>query len=115
MVAPPEVFAITIEKLEPSAPVISHLLPLITQPLAVFSAVVESKFGSAPAPGLGSVIANEDLISPRESGAKYFARCSGVAILCNNKMLPSSGAAQFIAVGPNRLRPDSSRITAWAT
>ena len=104
----------TIENAAPSAPVMSHLFPLITQPEPDFCAEVESKFGSAPAPGLGSVIAKEDLISPLASGSRYLARWAGVAILFNNNMLPSSGAAQLSAVGPNKLRPLSSRITACA-
>jgi hypothetical protein len=62
--------AMTIANPAPSAPVMNHLRPLITQPSPSGFAAVWSISGSDPAPGAGSVIAKQDRCSPRASGAR---------------------------------------------
>src|SRR6202453_5475900 len=54
----------------------------------------------------GSVMANDDRISPDSSRASHRSRCSPVPNIAKTSMLPVSGAEQFIAGGPRaRLRP----------
>ena len=62
--------AITIANAAPSAPVMNHLSPSITQPPSTRRAVVRSIDGSEPAPGAGSVIAKQERTSPAASGAR---------------------------------------------
>ena len=99
----PSFSAMTIEKAAPSAPVMSHFSPLTTQPPATRRARVCRAIGSEPAPGGGSVMEKQERTSPATSGARYFACCSGVPVMCSRWMLPSSGAAQLSATGPSRL------------
>ena len=66
----PLVRAMQIAKPAPRAPVMNHFRPSIRQPSPVLVAVVDSIDGSAPAPGAGSVIAKQDLISPATSGRR---------------------------------------------
>ena len=51
-------------KAAPSAPVISHLRPLMTKPLPSGSARTLSRAGSEPAPPSGSVMAKQERTSP---------------------------------------------------
>ena len=62
--------AMQMAKAAPSAPVMNHLSPSITQPSPSRRAVVRSIAGSEPAPGGGSVIAKQERVSPRASGAR---------------------------------------------
>ncbi len=94
--------AMQIVQAAPSAPVMYHLRPLITQASPSRWAEVLSMDGSDPTPGLGSVIAKQDRTAPPTSGARYLSRCSGVATRFIRCMLPSSGAAQLRASGPSR-------------
>ena len=96
---PPSTFAMMMTKPAPSAPVISHLRPLITHSLPSSRAVVCSMPGSEPAPP-GSVMAKQERILPSASGFRKCARWSGRATTSSRWMLPSSGEAQWIAVGP---------------
>jgi len=65
---PCSVRAITMAKAAPSAPVMYHLSPSRTQPSPSREARVRSMDGSEPAPGDGSVIENDERISPASSG-----------------------------------------------
>ena len=82
-----------------SAPVISHLRPLITHSLPSWRAVVLSRPGSEPAPP-GSVMQKQERSLPSASGFRKCSRWSGRATTSSRWMLPSSGEAQWIAVGP---------------
>ena len=62
--------AMTIANAAPSAPVMNHLSPSITQPPSTCRALVRSIDGSEPAPGDGSVIAKQERTSPAASGAR---------------------------------------------
>ena len=95
----------------PSAPVISHLWPLITYSVPSKTASVASCPGSDPAPP-GSVMANTDRCRPSITGTRNFSTCSALATLDRMNMLPSSGAAQFSATGPNVDQPAASYKTA---
>ena len=95
----------------PSAPVISHLRPLITYSLPSNTAPVANWPGSDPAPP-GSVIANTERWRPSMTGTRKRSTCSSLAILPSTNMLPSSGAAQFSATGPSVDQPAASNSTA---
>ena len=101
MAAPSSPFAMMMAKPAPSAPVMNHLLPLITQWLPSFTAVVFSADGSEPAPGAGSVMQKHERMSPRASGRSQRSFCSCVATTSSRWMLPSSGAKMCIATGPS--------------
>ncbi|SKV60355.1 Uncharacterised protein [Mycobacteroides abscessus subsp. abscessus] len=47
------------------------------------------------------------------TGRRNFSDCSSLVILPSRNMLPSSGAAQFMAMGPRVDQPAASKITAW--
>ncbi|HEY4450028.1 MAG TPA: hypothetical protein VGN13_00355 [Solirubrobacteraceae bacterium] len=53
----------------------------------------------------GSVIANDERISPSSSGVSQRSFCSGVANWCRTSMLPVSGAEQLQASEAIRERP----------
>ncbi|MCY1240820.1 hypothetical protein D9M72_536860 [compost metagenome] len=91
----------TMAKAAPSAPVISHLRPLMTKSSPSFTAVVFSSDGSAPAPGDGSVMQKQERTRPEASGFSQRAFCSSLQISCSMCMLPSSGAAMCRATGPS--------------
>ena len=97
------------------APVMNHLWPWITQPPSVFSARVRIMPGSEPPPGAGSVIANDERTSPATIGASHLSFCAWVPTSASKFILPSSGAAQFIASGPKIERLASSYIAAQPT
>ena len=62
----------------------------------------------------GSVIANDDRISPSSNGCSQVRRCSSVPNMLSTSMLPVSGAEQFIAAGARpRLRPMISASGAY--
>ena len=104
-------FAMMIQVRAPSAPVISHLRPLMTYSLPSKIASVFSCPGSEPAPS-GSVIANTDRCRPSMTGTRNSSAWASLAILDKMNMLPSSGAAQFIATGPRVDQPAASNSTA---
>ncbi len=56
--------------------------------------------GSEPAPPSGSVIRNAERTAPAASGAQEALLLRGRRHLSSRCMLPSSGAMQFIATGP---------------
>ena len=64
--------AMMIANAAPSAPVISHLRPLMTKPLPSGSARVLRSTGSAPAPPSGSVMAKHERTSPVASRREIF-------------------------------------------
>ena len=101
IVACSPVRAITMPNFAPTAPVISHLRPSMTQSPPSRRAVVASMSGSEPAPPSGSVIRNAERTVPAASGARKRCFCSWVATRSSRCMLPSSGAMQFIATGPS--------------
>ena len=74
--APSSPFAMMIAKPAPSAPVMNHLSPLMTQWLPSCTAVVFSADGSEPAPGAGSVMQKQERMSPRASGRSQRSFCS---------------------------------------
>src|SRR6266545_5181573 len=86
------VTAITIANVEPIAPLVNHLWPLIIQLSPSRTAVVRRLVGSDPATS-GSVIAKHERTSPAASGRRYLSFWSGVAATSNNSALPASGAA----------------------
>ncbi|SHX07587.1 Uncharacterised protein [Mycobacteroides abscessus subsp. abscessus] len=47
------------------------------------------------------------------TGRRNFSDCSSLVTLPSRNMLPSSGAAQFMAMGPRVDQPAASKITAW--
>jgi hypothetical protein len=59
-------------KAAPSAPVMYHLCPSMTQASPSRRARERSMVGSAPAPGAGSVMAKQERIWPAASGSRYF-------------------------------------------
>ena len=59
-----------IAKAAPSAPLMNHLRPSMTQRSPRRSARVVSSEGSEPAPGAGSVIAKQERIVPAASGRR---------------------------------------------
>ena len=71
--------------------------------------------GSEPPPGAGSVMANDERTLPSTIGFSHFSFCAGVPSFFSTFMLPSSGAMQLNASGPNSERAASSYITAQAT
>ena len=71
--------------------------------------------GSEPPPGAGSVMANDERTLPSTIGRSHFSFCAGVPSFFSTFMLPSSGAMQLNASGPNSERAASSYITAQAT
>ena len=71
--------------------------------------------GSEPPPGAGSVMANDERTLPSTMGFSHFSFCAGVPSFFSTFMLPSSGAMQLKASGPNSERAASSYITAQAT
>ncbi len=71
--------------------------------------------GSEPPPGAGSVIANDERTLPSTIGRSHFSFCAGVPTFDSRFMLPSSGAMQLNASGPNTDRPASSYIAAQPT
>src|SRR5580692_8697146 len=71
--------------------------------------------GSEPPPGAGSVMANDERTLPSTIGLSHFSFCFGVPSFFNTFILPSSGAMQLSASGPNNERAASSYITAQAT
>ena len=71
--------------------------------------------GSEPPPGAGSVMANDERTLPSTIGRSHFSFCAGVPSSLSTFMLPSSGAMQLKASGPNSERAASSYITAQAT
>ena len=71
--------------------------------------------GSEPPPGAGSVMANDERTLPSTIGRSHFSFCAGVPAWLSTFMLPSSGAMQLKASGPNSERAASSYITAQAT
>src|ERR1700726_1455644 len=71
--------------------------------------------GSEPPPGAGSVIAKDERTLPSTMGFSHFSFCAGVPSFFSTFMLPSSGAMQLSASGPNSERAASSYITAQAT
>src|ERR1700688_1431989 len=97
------------------APVMNHLRPWIAHLLPRRSARVWIMLGSEPPPGAGSVIAKDELTLPSTIGRSHFSFCAGVPTLASRFMLPSSGAMQLKASGPNSERAASSYITAQAT
>ena len=85
----------------PSAPVISHLRPRITQVSPSLRALVAIIDGSEPAPSSGSVIMKAERIWPAASGRSQRSCWAGVITFWKRCMLPSSGAMQFMATGPS--------------
>ena len=71
--------------------------------------------GSEPPPGAGSVMAKDERTLPSTIGLSHFSFCAGVPSFFSTFMLPSSGAMQLSASGPNSERAASSYITAQAT
>ena len=71
--------------------------------------------GSEPPPGAGSVMAKDERTLPSTIGFSHFSFCAGVPSFFSTFMLPSSGAMQLKASGPNSERAASSYITAQAT
>ena len=71
--------------------------------------------GSEPPPGAGSVMAKDERTFPSTMGFSHFSFCAGVPSFFSTFMLPSSGAMQLKASGPNSERAASSYITAQAT
>ena len=98
-IGPPSFLAMMMAQPAPSAPVISHLRPLITHSLPSRRAVVVIRLGSEPAPP-GSVMQKIERISPVAIRFRKCSRWSGRATTSSRWMLPSSGEAQWIAVGP---------------
>ena len=64
--------------------------------------------GSEPPPGAGSVMAKEDFTLPSTTGRSHHSFCAGVPTRASSSILPSSGAEQLIASGPNTERAASS-------
>ena len=89
------------------APVMNHLRPLITHLPFFFSARVSIMPGSEPPPGAGSVMAKADFTLPSTIGRSHHSFCAGVPARASGS-LPSSGAEQLIASGPNNERAASS-------
>ncbi|MNT33980.1 hypothetical protein D3C72_1699320 [compost metagenome] len=69
-VGPSSVCASTMQKAAPTAPVMNHLWPSMTQPSPSRRAVVRSIDGSEPAPGAGSVIAKHERMRPSAKGRR---------------------------------------------
>ncbi len=99
--APSSPLAMMMAKPAPSAPVMNHLVPLITQWLPSCTAVVFNAEGSDPAPGAGSVMQKHERMSPRANGRSQRSFCSFVATCSSKWMLPSSGAKMCSATGPS--------------
>jgi hypothetical protein len=99
--------AMMIQVFAPFAPVISHLRPLMVKFSPSKVAAVDSWAGSEPAPS-GSVMAKTERWWPATTGARKRWTWSGSATLDSRNMLPSSGAAQFIATGPSVDQPAAS-------
>jgi hypothetical protein len=87
----------------------------MSQPSPFFSARVRIMPGSEPPPGAGSVMTNEERTLPSTMGLSHLSFCAGVPTRASRFMLPSSGAAQLKASGPNIERLASSYIAAQAT
>ena len=103
-----EVRAIKMKCAAPSAPVMNHLRPVMTYLPPFFSARVRIMVGSEPPPGAGSVMAKAERTLPSTIGRSHLSFCAGVPTSRSMFMLPSSGAMQLMASGPNRLRAASS-------
>ncbi len=71
--------------------------------------------GSEPPPGAGSVMAKDERTLPSTIGRSQRSFWAGVPARASRFMLPSSGAMQLNASGPNRERAASSYIAAQAT
>jgi hypothetical protein len=78
----------------PSALLVNHLCPLMTQWAWSRTAVVDSTTGFEPACS-GSVMAKQLRMSPRASGSRYSRFCAGVPKDNSSSMLPTSGAWQL--------------------
>ena len=100
-VAPSSVLAMMMPHEAPSAPVISHFWPEMTQWLPSWRAVVFIIEGSEPAPPSGSVIRKAERVAPLARGRRNCSFWSWLATFSSRHMLPSSGAMQFIATGPS--------------
>src|SRR5258706_1833106 len=81
------------------APVINPLRPCITHLAPFLVAVVSIIVGSEPEPGAGSVITMDERTLPSTMGCSQRAFCASVATWFNERMLPSSGAAQLNTAG----------------
>ena len=103
-----EVRAIRMKCAAPSAPVMNHLRPVMRYLPPFFSALVRIIEGSEPPPGAGSVMAKDERTLPSTMGLSHLSFCSGVPTSLSTFMLPSSGAMQLMASGPNRRRAASS-------
>ncbi len=95
-----------------SAPVIHHLRPLITYSSPSRSMRVAMLVASDEATS-GSVIANDERISPSSSGCSQRFCCSGLPKVASTSMLPVSGAEQLSEAGARWLRPVISASGAY--
>ena len=114
MQAPSSDLAMMIPTLAPTAPVMKHLRPLMTQWLPSSLAVVCIIEGSEPAPpsSAGSVMKKAERASPETSCFRKRSFNSGLPTLPMRYMLPSSGAMVFTATGPSGDRPEGLRTIA---
>ena len=103
-----DVLAMRIKCRAPSAPVMNHLRPLTTHLAPFFSAVVSIAEGSEPEPGMGSVMTKAERIRPSTMGLSQRSLPFSSRVFSRAIMLPSSGAAQLKARGPNGERAISS-------
>src|SRR6516162_6060737 len=93
----------------------NHLRPWITHLPSLRSARVRIMPGSEPPPGAGSVMAKDERTLPSTIPRSQRSFWAGVPARAKRFMLPSSGAMQFNASGPNTDRAASSYIAAQAT
>ena len=86
------------------APVVYHLRPLMTYSSPSRRITLPMLVASDDATS-GSVMANEERISPSSSGRSHMAFCSGVPYRAMVSMLPTSGALQLMTSGASSDRP----------
>ena len=96
-----------------AALVMNHLRPLMTysSPSRRIRVVM---FVASDDDTSGSVMAKAERISPFNSGSSHCSRCAGVANMCNNSMLPVSGALQLKTSEAHSTRPMISARGAYS-
>ncbi len=94
--------------------VVYHFRPLMTYSSPSRTIELSMLVASLDATA-GSVIANDERMSPASSGDSHRSCCSGVPYLASTSMLPVSGAAQLNTSGARWDRPITSHSGAYST
>src|SRR4051812_27261090 len=95
------------------APVVHHLVPLITYE-SPSRAMLDRIFVASDDATPGSVMAKQERISPSSSGFSHRSFCSAFPYRASVSMLPASGALQLKTSGAIGERPINSQSGAYS-